>query len=117
MYNTGNHTEAMKNFEKVLTLNFSTSNRSLFDKGVSYYGLGNYQDAIDYFKKALEVDPNNTLTLNNLGFALDISGNHTEAIQYFDLATLINPNNANAFYGKVFGCRSTGIIELRHLHS
>ncbi|CAN5600373.1 hypothetical protein BH23THE1_BH23THE1_23010 [soil metagenome] len=69
LYNTGNHAEAITNFEKVLTLNSSTSNRSMFDKGVSYYGLGKYQDAIDYFKKSLDVDPNNTLTLNNLGFA------------------------------------------------
>jgi tetratricopeptide (TPR) repeat protein len=41
LYNTGNHTEAIKYFKKVLTLNSSTSNRSMFDKGVSYYGLGN----------------------------------------------------------------------------
>src|SRR5690606_5290429 len=89
LYNTGNKEEAIKNFEKVLTLNYSSSNRSFFNWGVTHYGLGNYKNAIESFRIALQIDPKNSLTLNNLGFALEISGKYEEAIKYFDLAALI----------------------------
>ena len=85
LFNTGNQTEALNYFQKVLTLKNNTTFRSMFDKGVSSYGVGDYAHAINYFKESLKSDPYNAMTLNNLGFALDISGSSTEAIKFFDL--------------------------------
>ena len=48
--------------------------------------LGNYTGAIEYFDKALTIQPNDTYALDNIGMALNHRGNYTEAIEYFDKA-------------------------------
>jgi tetratricopeptide (TPR) repeat protein len=39
-------------------------------KGMAYLNAGNYTEAIPYFDKALAINPNYSLTLNNKGAAL-----------------------------------------------
>jgi Flp pilus assembly protein TadD len=57
---------------------------SLFIKGVSFMERGNSSEAINYFDKALELDPNNLKVLNGKGAALVELGNYTGAIHYYD---------------------------------
>ena len=44
---------------------------ALFDKGNALDNLGNHTQAIQYYDKALDIDPNNIDTLINKGVALD----------------------------------------------
>jgi tetratricopeptide (TPR) repeat protein len=52
--------------------------------------------AIKYFNKALEIDPNFDLALNNKAVYLMNQGNYTEAIKYFNKALEIDPTNEDA---------------------
>jgi len=44
---------------------------ALINKGLALYNLGQYDEAIDYYDKALAIDPNNTLALTNKQLAID----------------------------------------------
>jgi tetratricopeptide (TPR) repeat protein len=48
--------------------------------------LGRYEDAIIWFDKALEIEPNNELILNDKGFAITNLERYQEAITLYDKA-------------------------------
>ncbi|MGC2681174.1 MAG: tetratricopeptide repeat protein, partial [Candidatus Nitrosopolaris sp.] len=60
----------------------------------------NHTGAIQYFDKALAIQPNDTYLLDITGMALNKLGNYTGAIQYFDKALAIDPNDEAALYNK-----------------
>jgi tetratricopeptide (TPR) repeat protein len=62
----------------------------LYDKGVALDREGNHTGAMEYYDRALAIDPKNVLTLTYKGIALDREGNHTGAIVYFDKAISID---------------------------
>ena len=57
---------------------------------MAYLNTGNYTEAITYFDKALAINPNYSLTLNNKGAALYGLGIYNESIAYFDKALSVN---------------------------
>jgi len=57
--------------------------------------MGQTNDAIADFQKALEVDPKYIDAHNNLGIVLAESGRMDEGIEQFQLAFKINPNKIN----------------------
>ena len=42
----------------------------LVNKGIELYNLGDYEDAIKMYNKALDLDPNNIMLLANIGLFL-----------------------------------------------
>ena len=58
--------------------------RALTDKGVSLGNLGNHAGAIEYYDKALAINPKYVRALYNKGYDLAASGNHTGAIEFYD---------------------------------
>jgi tetratricopeptide (TPR) repeat protein len=77
--------------------------------------LGNYTGAIEYYDKALTIQPNDSYALDNKGLALDNLGNHTGAIEYYDKALTINPKYEAALDNKAAALddlgNHTGAIE------
>ncbi|MYF36102.1 MAG: tetratricopeptide repeat protein [Synechococcus sp. SB0678_bin_12] len=67
--------------------------------GVALYQQGKLQEAIDYYKKALAIDPNFVNALSSLGAALIQLGEAQEAIYYYKKALAIDPNFVNALSG------------------
>lgn len=72
--------------------------------GNNYFYNGNYNQAIENYKKAIEIAPNNAVAnknigscYNNIGLTLKEKGLSAKAIEYFEKALLINPNNENAY--------------------
>ena len=55
---------------------------ALIDKAEALTGLGNYTQAIQYFDKALDIDPNDKNVLYDKGDTLYKQGDNTQAIQY-----------------------------------
>ena len=55
-------------------------------EGRAFNRLGDYEQAIIYFDKALSIDPKNEYALANKGVALDRLRNYSEAMKYFDKA-------------------------------
>jgi tetratricopeptide (TPR) repeat protein len=56
----------------------------------------NYIMAMEYFKKAMELEPVNEAAYDYLGSALFNMGNYEEAAKYFQQALRINPTSKEA---------------------
>jgi tetratricopeptide (TPR) repeat protein len=67
---------------------------------VTLNNLDQYQQAITYFDKALEINPNYAYALAHKGDALSNLDQYQQAITYFDKALTIDPNNDHALSGK-----------------
>jgi tetratricopeptide (TPR) repeat protein len=78
-------------------------------KGMAYLNAGNYTEVIPFFDKALAINPNYSLTLNNKGAALYGLGRYNESIAYFDKALFVNPGYTTALYNKGAALSKLGI--------
>ena len=79
------------------------SNRALIDqltKGINYYGLGQYNQALLQFDKILAIEPNFTEALFYKGLTLQDSGHYEEAVQWYDKILSRDPNNVYALNNK-----------------
>ena len=56
-----------------------------------------YQEAIEHYTEAIQLDPNNALAYNNRGNAYLSLGQYQRAIQDYDKAIQIDPNYAHAY--------------------
>ncbi len=75
----------------------STSELSLKEiilKGNDYFYKKEYQKAIEWYNKALEIDKNNFDILFNMAYSLDELGRYNEAIEWHDKALRIKPDFA-----------------------
>jgi len=70
-YNSGNNKDITKPSKDFLTPYY---------KGIVYLNAGNYTEAIQYFDKALAINLNYSLALNNKGAALYGLGIYNESI-------------------------------------
>ena len=75
-YNTANSYYKMKDYEKAFRLFESTakkgdkelSAKSFYNLGNTAYKMGKLKDSVEYYKKALELKPNDEDTKHNLSF-------------------------------------------------
>jgi tetratricopeptide (TPR) repeat protein len=68
----------------------------LIEKGNQYFDEQRYEQAIPYYDRVLEIDPNYVEALYNKGAALDSLGKYNEAMQYIDRVLEIDPNYVEA---------------------
>ena len=59
--------------------------------------MGKHQEAVDQFKKAIEIEPDYALAKNNLGTTLNEMGKQSEAVNYFKKAIQNDPNLVEAY--------------------
>ena len=92
------------NYEKA-ELVFKDALKSDRESPKVYAGLGQaflqrklYQDAINQFKRSLELKPNNADYKISLAKTYQLMGQLNEAEKYFQLAMDENPENATSFY-------------------
>ena len=64
-------------------------------KGMSLANLGKYDQAIQHFDKAIEIDPDEHLAWVGKGRILEVLDKNEEAIQAYDRALELNPNYTN----------------------
>ena len=94
--------EARASFKQALKLRASypdTMANSWNNLGLLSAREGNREDAIGYFKRALELSPDHLIALNNLGSAYRQQKMWTDARKTYDRALHINSNDAEANYG------------------
>lgn len=75
---------------------FLFSKEVFFELGEAYFHHGSAEEALAYYKQALELDRNYSMTLNHMGYCYSYLGDHTRAIEAFeDYRTL--DRTANSF--------------------
>jgi tetratricopeptide (TPR) repeat protein len=90
---TGGETSSGAATGGAATSDEATSISTLVDKGNALYNQSNYAEAIQYYDKALTIDPNNQYVLYNEGQAHYSQGDYDQALQYINRALAIDPNN------------------------
>ncbi|MBF0358332.1 MAG: tetratricopeptide repeat protein [Magnetococcales bacterium] len=68
-----------------------------FQRGVAFHQAGRLYEALDCYKKALEVDPENWVAHSNIGLALQSIGELDAAVASHKKAIAVNPDYADAY--------------------
>jgi tetratricopeptide (TPR) repeat protein len=80
------------------TFAFAQTAKELFDEGKILYEEGDYPKAIEYYEKAIKIDPNFAEAYNQLGLTYQANqAKPSEIAWYFKTATEINPSYAEAY--------------------
>ncbi len=66
------------------------------DTITNYSNQSNHTEAMEFYDRALALDPYDTDVLTNKGLLFYDMGNYTEAINYYDQVLAIDPNNTFA---------------------
>jgi tetratricopeptide (TPR) repeat protein len=74
----------------------------------TYYDLKDMPKSIDAYKKAKELEPDNTSVMNNLAILLDNSGQHAEARKVYEQSIQRDPNNPEALNNLAYLMAETG---------
>jgi tetratricopeptide (TPR) repeat protein len=96
---TGKDECAIEVFEQILTLegiNNEINVQVLSNLGDLYNRRKDYKSSDHYFQKALEIDANNVIALNNFAYYLALRGEKLETAHDYSLKTIeIHPDNAS----------------------
>ena len=75
----------------------TSSVEELKQQGNKAFSSGNYQDAIGFFSKAIDLDPSNHVLFSNRSAAYSSLRDYEKALQDADKAINISPNWAKVF--------------------
>ena len=67
-----------------------------YNLGAYYFNKGRFVEAIDIFKKSIDLNPRFIDAMINLGSCYGASGNYNEAIVWFTKAYELDPTNKKA---------------------
>jgi protein O-mannosyl-transferase len=81
-----------------VTIKSPNNGRGLMNYGSTQMGKGRYNVALDYFQRALVLNPNYHVLEINLGIATGAVGNAVEAQRHFQRAIELAPADASARY-------------------
>jgi len=70
------------------------------NKGNNLYAENKYEEAIDSYKKSIDIDPKNANAWYNIGLILEELKRHEESLFYHKKALEIDPKYFNAWYSK-----------------
>lgn len=79
----------------------ATANETSFDwfmKGLDLYSQGKYNESLQAYNRALELDPNDFEAWNNKGIDEGLLGKYDDALRSFQNAVGINQSYAEAWY-------------------
>jgi tetratricopeptide (TPR) repeat protein len=79
-----------------------------FDKGTEYLELGQYQNAIEEYDKAIRLKPNNAGTYYDRGMAYHHLGQYQSAIEDYSKAIELDPKNAEVYNTRGYAFHSLG---------
>ena len=76
-----------------------------FQKGMNAAEIGEYDNAILYYQKSIEIDPDLATAFGNMGLAYSDKGNYNKAIECYQKVIKIDPDDAKAYVnmGNAYG--------------
>ena len=77
-----------------------TDPAALLSRGTAFVEKGQYDRAIAYFNKAIEINPRHADAYLNRGFAYHEKGQYDKAISDFTKAMELNPRYAEAYINR-----------------
>ena len=87
-----------KELEEFAKQNNSASSNDLLEEGKTYHNNGEYDKAIEIFKKAVELNPNDDDSWRLLGNSYNRNGQIEEAIKYYLKAAELNPDDSRNWF-------------------
>jgi len=94
----GETEKAMHHYHKAIDINHYPA--AYYNIGIIYYRLEQYQQSIDYFKKAIHEKADYAAAYFNLGIVYQTLGLQQHALEQYNEATRLLPGHANAYNNK-----------------
>ena len=99
--------------EKIKLLNELLKNDSkniyaLITRGVYHFELNDYFNSEKDFTKAIQLDPDEAISYNNMGVVYNEQGRYSEAIPFFDMAIEKDKKYALAYHNRAYSNRYLG---------
>ncbi|MBW4685077.1 MAG: tetratricopeptide repeat protein [Komarekiella atlantica HA4396-MV6] len=82
--------------------------QKLYQQGVNKYEAGKFQEAVEDFTQAIQLDSQNVLAYNRRGDTFYRLGDYQKAQADSSQAILLNPQDANAYYDRGFSLYELG---------
>ena len=95
-YRLGFYSDAVTALRQAIESGGASKAQIYCDLGASLNAQNQYQDAVEVFQQAIEIEPQNPLIYNNLGNALKMLAQDDEAIRCFQKAIALDPSFAIA---------------------
>lgn len=92
-FNSGNLKEAENILSNKKITNLDCDFDILYLKAIVIASQNRHKEAVKYYRKALDLRPNQASLLSNLGSSLNLIDNHNEAIELFEKALKIDPTD------------------------
>jgi tetratricopeptide (TPR) repeat protein len=85
--------KAMKSDDTKRDFSVSTNTKAMdeYNKGITYFNKEDFADALPYFKKAVEIDPDFAFAWDNLGLCYRKTNNYDDAIKAYQKSLEIDP--------------------------
>ena len=93
---------------------FAQSAKQYFRAGEDFYKSANYNDAIDQYTKAIELDPDYEKAYVQRAMAFSKTGDHVNAAADFDRALVFNEKEAELFYYSGYEWHLQGKNDIAH---
>ena len=109
-YDAGKYSEAIHSFEQTLKL----LNLPIFPKktkavvlsglGDAWSAMGEYEKAISFYERAIQIDPNYVLAFSGMGDVYFERGLYEKTIEFYDKAIRLSPQDRGSYYqrGKAY---------------
>lgn len=91
----GRYREAAAAYDEILSL--EESDVAYNNRGLAHWNMGNFQEALNDYCKAVKMNPLNTIALRGAGEMLNRLGREAEAIRYLTEAVKLDPQYAAAY--------------------
>jgi tetratricopeptide (TPR) repeat protein len=102
---------AAEDYKKVIEIDPRNATAHTCLGYVLLYNLKNYEMAVHYFSRGLEIDDKHSDTYVNRGTAYRLLGKYTEAIADCDRALAVDSRNAIAYNNKGFAYQEQGLYD------
>ncbi|HCW05964.1 MAG TPA: hypothetical protein DGG95_01215, partial [Cytophagales bacterium] len=101
----GQHAEAIAVYEEALTFADETEHDELYyNIGLAYQSLEDYEKAIEYYKKSIDINISHEGSLYELAFCLDVVGQLESSLSYYRKFIDEDPYSAAAWYNLGIVC-------------
>ena len=84
---------------------------AFYNRGTAYYGKGDHDRAIQDYKEAIRLNPQDASAFYNRGLAYSRKGLQDRAIQDYSEALRLNPSHASALYARGLAFYESGNLD------